>query len=353
MVVAGAERRQWSVSSPPAAARGVAIRAGLARRRPPGQQVGERLPSRWRRSTGGLACSRARSRRPRSRGQRRRRGAPARRAGTGRRPRRGSRPGCGTRTRGPSRTPATRAARGRRAILVPRHDAEQRHEPEGQHLDVVAVVAQAVPGDEDGREREVDARGEGEVRAPPRPLREEEGARRRTGNRTRRTPAQRPGGGRRRAPRARGQVRLQAAAVRHVGDEHEVLEAVADPQGDDAGQRAVRGDVPAPPCQASGRRKAKARATASPSFRGEPAAAMRPERRAPGGEPREPGDQEHEGDEGRAGRASSAAPRCGPSNQRAHSAIHAAAATDPAPRRPPLAGARRASGVTRAGARRR
>ena len=123
-------------------------------------------------------------------------------------------------------------------LAPPPRGHHQRPRAERQHLHVVSVVAEAVARDERGRERRVEA---GRHRGPSRPAGEKSQPIQRGdeprienhGDERERTRGIDDG-------RERGrQVRFQAAAVRHVGNEHEMLGPVADVEGDDARQRAV------------------------------------------------------------------------------------------------------------------
>ena len=178
-------------------------------------------------------------------------------------------------------------------VLDPCRYGKQCRRAQRQDLDVIAVVGDAVSREKRRREREVEAGCEGEVRAPPRPLGEEkrrahEHAIEKDG-RQRKGPRQLDD-----EPEGRGQVRLQAAAVRHVGDEHEVLEAIPYAPGDDARQRAIRRD----PCRGAvpHQRQAVAKGECDDERQlpGRVRGHHRQERRAAGAQPYDPGDQEYE-----------------------------------------------------------
>ena len=124
----------------------------------------------------------------------------------------------------------------------PPRGQHERPRPERQHLHVVPVVAEAVASDEGGREGGIQARGErrpagraGEQRQPIKSRDE----RRKEPHRDERERARGIDGHRQR----RGQMRLQAPAVRHVGHEDEVLRPIAQVEGHDPRERAVGGHV--------------------------------------------------------------------------------------------------------------
>ena len=138
----------------------------------------------------------------------------------------------------PRRRPAAKASRARALVLAgPAGGEPQRPRAEREHLDVVAVVAEAVAGEEGRAEGGVEPREEGR----PRPGHEEGQAEeprdvgqveehRDEGEGPCRVHDEREGG---------RQVRLQAPAVGHLRNEHEPLAAVRHVQGHDAGQRPV------------------------------------------------------------------------------------------------------------------
>jgi hypothetical protein len=114
--------------------------------------------------------------------------------------------------------------------------------PEGQHLDVVPVVAEAVLGHERGGEGRIEPggqRGPGPRAPPGQPV--DGGHEQRVEEH--RDEAEGPG---RLEDQGKGrrEVGLQASAIGHVRDEHQPLDPLPDPDGHDPRQRAVGRRVP-------------------------------------------------------------------------------------------------------------
>ena len=140
----------------------------------------------------------------------------------------------------PSRTPRPGAVgRGARRPHPADHE-QQRPGTEGQHLDVVPVVAQAVPGHEGRGEGRVEPRAQ--HRGSRRP-RHEGGEAHHRGHEARieedRGQGERPGGVIDDGGQEGGEMRLEAAAVGDTGHEHEVLGPLQEAEHDDAGQGPV------------------------------------------------------------------------------------------------------------------
>ena len=111
---------------------------------------------------------------------------------------------------------------------------------EGEHLHVVPVVAEAVAGHEGRGKGRIEARREDD--AARRARQEGQAAHRGHEERVEEDghERERTRGVHERAEN-RGEVRLQAAAVRDVGNEHQVLRTPEDAQHDDAGERSIGG----------------------------------------------------------------------------------------------------------------
>ena len=139
----------------------------------------------------------------------------------------------------PEQQPCHQRKQGAALLLLPPADGEhERPGAERQHLDVVAVVAQAVVRDVGGSERRVEARGHGRRCVAGEQAEPVDGAHEERVEEDR-DQGEGPGGIDDRGE-GRGEVGFEAAAVRHAGDEDVMGHAVAGMERHDPRERAVR-----------------------------------------------------------------------------------------------------------------